>query len=114
MKQSAAKTLGVAALGVAFAAAGAGAASAAPVVPDVASLGPVVSALPLDQLVKTPPATSESVTAAQGALLGGMAAAQPTAEEAARSLTSTDRKDALGAVLDGLPVNSTGLNGVPL
>ena len=34
MKQSAAKTLGVAALGAAFAAAGAGAANAAPAVPD--------------------------------------------------------------------------------
>lgn len=47
MKQSAAKTLGVAALGAAFAAAGAGAANAAPAVPDVTSgLDTVTHALP--------------------------------------------------------------------
>ena len=48
MKQSAAKTLGVAALGAAFAAAGAGAANAAPAVPD--------SSQALDTVTKTLPA----------------------------------------------------------
>ena len=47
MKQSAAKTLGVAALGAAFAATGAGAANAAPAVPDATGmLGSGTSALP--------------------------------------------------------------------
>ncbi|WP_447039475.1 ATP-binding protein [Streptomyces sp. DSM 118878] len=97
MKQSAAKTLGVAALGAAFAVAGAGAASAAPAAPDVPGA-----------------AVLESATAAPGALVGGLRATQPIAEETVRSLTSTDRKRALGAVLHGLPVNGSGLNGVPL
>ncbi|WP_257788578.1 hypothetical protein [Streptomyces alfalfae] len=43
-----------------------------------------------------------------------MAAAQPAAEAAVQSLTSTDRDRALGAVLDGLPVSGSGLNGLPL
>lgn len=117
MKQSAAKTLGVAALGVAFAAAGAGAANAASAAPAPASavLGTVSSALPAGHAAETlPTGTPESVAAGQGALLGGMAAAQPTAEGAVQSLTSTDRDRALGAVLDGLPVNGSGLNGLPL
>ncbi|MEV0124760.1 ATP-binding protein [Streptomyces sp. NPDC050703] len=117
MKQSAAKTLGVAALGVAFAAAGAGAANAAaaPVVPAPAALGTLASALPVGQMADTrPEGGAESVAARQGALLGGMAAARPTAEGAVQSLTSTEREHALGAVLDGLPVNGSGLNGMPL
>ncbi|KUL49017.1 MULTISPECIES: hypothetical protein [unclassified Streptomyces] len=115
MKQSAAKTLGVAALGVAFAAAGAGAANAAPATPAPAVLGAVASALPAGHTAETLPAGApESVAAGQGALLGGMAAAQPAAEAAVQSLTSTDRDRALGAVLDGLPVSGSGLNGLPL
>ena len=54
MKQSAAKTLGVAALGAAFAAAGAGAANAAParrVLPDASqALGTVTQALPVENV----------------------------------------------------------------
>ncbi|MYS27304.1 ATP-binding protein, partial [Streptomyces sp. SID7804] len=50
MKQSAAKTLGVAALGAAFAAAGAGAANAAPALPDAPSLDTVTQAAPAEQL----------------------------------------------------------------
>ncbi|NBE55715.1 ATP-binding protein [Streptomyces boluensis] len=57
MKHSAAKSLGVAALGAAFAAAGAGSASAvAPALPDAAAtVGTVTSALP-EQATKTLPA----------------------------------------------------------
>ncbi|MGC3002898.1 hypothetical protein ACPF8X_32155, partial [Streptomyces sp. G35A] len=51
MKQSAAKTLGVAALGAAFAAVGAGAAQAAPAVPDAGPvLGTVTGAVPAQNL----------------------------------------------------------------
>ncbi|CAL9470748.1 hypothetical protein SUDANB145_02822 [Streptomyces sp. enrichment culture] len=67
MKQSAAKTLGVAALGAAFAAAGAGAANAAPVVPE---LGPTV-----DGVVRTLPATERLTQAAPGAQASGAQAA---------------------------------------
>ncbi|NKI40476.1 ATP-binding protein [Streptomyces physcomitrii] len=54
MKQSAVKTLGVAALGAAFAAVGAGAASAAPATPD--ALGTVTGALDSAEAPKTLPA----------------------------------------------------------
>src|SRR5690348_1396538 len=56
MKQSAAKTLGVAALGAAFAATGAGAANAAPAVPDATGmLGSVTSALPAQNVSQALP-----------------------------------------------------------
>ncbi|EYT84341.1 hypothetical protein CF54_02110, partial [Streptomyces sp. Tu 6176] len=56
MKQSAVKTLGVAALGAAFAAAGAGAANAAPAAPDVGqALGTVSKALPTENVTKALP-----------------------------------------------------------
>ncbi len=56
MKQSAAKTLGVAALGAAFAAVGAGAASAAPALPDATqALGSVTHTLPAENVAKALP-----------------------------------------------------------
>lgn len=68
MKQSAVKTLGVAALGAAFAAAGAGAANAAPAVPDpTGTVGTVTSLLPTGEAAQTLPA-------------GGLNTAQPATE----------------------------------
>lgn len=66
MKQSAAKTLGVAALGAAFAAAGAGAANAAPVAPDAAgsALDTVTRTLPAENLSQAAPAAGAGL--AQG------------------------------------------------
>lgn len=56
MKQSAVKTLGVAALGAAFAAAGAGAASAAPALPDAGSaLNTVTGTLPAEKVAQVLP-----------------------------------------------------------
>ncbi|MFF9895562.1 ATP-binding protein [Streptomyces longispororuber] len=83
MKQSAAKTLGVAALGAAFAALGAGAAHAAPAaVPDPATaLETVTTTLPLDQAAGTLPAGApESLTAGQDTLTSGVSAPGPAVD----------------------------------
>lgn len=106
MKQSAAKTLGVAALGVAFAAAGAGAANAAaPAVPDAAgALGSVTSGLPVEQATSALPAGGpEAVSAAQNALGNGLTAAQPVVQKVA------DGGDPVSGLLGGLPVAGGGL-----
>ncbi|WP_372345939.1 ATP-binding protein [Streptomyces sp. KL116D] len=110
MKQSAAKTLGVAALGVAFAAAGAGAANAAPAVPDAAgALGSVTSAVPLEQAASTLPAGGpEAVSAAHNALGGGLTAAQPVVEKVAEG------GDPVSGLLGGLPTKGLPTQGLPL
>lgn len=62
MKQSAAKSLGVAALGAAFAVAGAGAANAASALPDTAqTLETVTQALPAEQLSQTLPGSGDAL-----------------------------------------------------
>ncbi|GGV02986.1 ATP-binding protein [Streptomyces spectabilis] len=91
MKQSAVKTLGVAALGAAFAAVGAGAANAAPAtVPDPSTaLETVTTTLPLDRAASTLPAGApESLAAGQGALTTGLTAAQPAVENFVGSLST--------------------------
>lgn len=83
MKQSAAKTLGVAALGAAFAAAGAGAATAAPAVPDaLPALDAATQNLPAEKLSGALPEAGQAVATGQQladgptqpvtGLLGGM------------------------------------------
>ncbi|MFF8655088.1 ATP-binding protein [Streptomyces huasconensis] len=138
MKQSAAKTLGVAALGAAFAAAGAGSANAAPGVPDAAAvLGQVTSALPLEQAAKTLPAGSpEAVAAGKSVLAGGLKAAGNADRAAAAAQADDGRDDRKGGrgdgrsggksagkpkpasplpnLLGGVPLGGTGLNGLPL
>ncbi|GHE45414.1 hypothetical protein GCM10018785_13940 [Streptomyces longispororuber] len=89
MKQSAAKTLGVAALGAAFAALGAGAAHAAPatVADPATTLETVTTTLPLDQAAGTLPAGApESLTAGQDALTSGVAAPGPAVDHLVPSL----------------------------
>ncbi|MCX4724292.1 ATP-binding protein [Streptomyces sp. NPDC090052] len=80
MKQSAAKTLGVAVLGAAFAATAAGTASASvvPVTPDVTgTLGSVTSTLPLDQVTsKIPAGKGNSVQSGQHTVGGAKRALQ--------------------------------------
>ncbi|NUO46124.1 MAG: ATP-binding protein [Streptomyces sp.] len=118
MKQSAAKTLGVAALGAAFAAAGAGAASAAPAVPDASqALDTVTKTLPAENVAQALPGAGEALSQAQPALGAGLAAAQPAAE---RVLADGPTAPVAG-LLGGLPVgkvlpggSGTGLNGLPL
>lgn len=125
MKQSAAKTLGVAALGAAFAAAGAGAANAAPAgVPDpAAALGPVSSVVPVGGLT----GATESLSAGQSALDSGVKAAAPTVAQAAPQLLGDKTSRAAAAkpkpkkpaspvsgLLGGLPLGGSGVNGLPL
>ncbi|WP_149827744.1 ATP-binding protein [Streptomyces tailanensis] len=116
MKQSAAKTLGVAALGVAFAAAGAGAANAAPGVPGAPdpsqALGTVSQALPLDNVSQTLPGATGTVDQGQRALGAGLEAAHPAVAEGPAA--------PVGGLLGGIPVGQTlpteglGANGLPL
>ncbi|MFG2499769.1 ATP-binding protein [Streptomyces sp. NPDC048441] len=112
MKQSAAKTLGVAALGAAFAVAGAGAANAAPSVPDPSdTLGTAASTLPLDEVSKALPAGGpEALAASQSALGSGVQAAEPTVNK----LASGDAGP-VASLLGGLPVSDAlPLQGLPV
>lgn len=111
MKQSAAKTLGVAALGAAFAVAGAGAANAAPVDPDpTQALGAVTQELPVgnvapglpgagEALAQVQPAVTTATGAADAAQLTGLLGGLPVAQ----GLPGTD------AVTGGLPVSPDAL-----
>jgi hypothetical protein len=104
MKHSAAKSLGVAALGVAFAAAGAGGASAVvPGVPDAAStVGTVASTLPVESVSKALPAGgTQFLTSGQNALAGGLPSAQ----------APTDGGDPVSGLLGGLSVQGLPLGG---
>ncbi|MGX1672106.1 ATP-binding protein [Streptomyces sp. NPDC055400] len=100
MKQSAVKTLGVAALGAAFAAAGAGAASAAPALPDAGSaLDTVTSTLPAGQVAQVLPAGStESLAQGQKAIGGGL-------NTAAEKVLPTDGSSPVSGLIGGLPVH---------
>ncbi|MEW1924726.1 ATP-binding protein [Streptomyces sp. NPDC088360] len=112
MKQSAAKTLGVAALGAAFAAAGAGAANAAPALPDASGLlGSAASALPTNQVAENLPAGGpEAVAAGQSALGSTLEASAPTVAALGEGVKdASDRgKPAAGDPVSGL------LGGLPL
>ncbi|MER6328640.1 ATP-binding protein [Streptomyces sp. NPDC014983] len=101
MKQSAAKTLGVAALGAAFAAVGAGAAHAAPAAPDAT------------QVAKALPGAVQGLTQEHGAVASGVAAAQPAVQRVlAQGPTGLLGGLPLGST--GLPTNGMGVNGLPL
>ncbi|WP_055714437.1 hypothetical protein [Streptomyces torulosus] len=119
MKQSAAKTLGVAALGAAIAAAGAGAANAAPSVPAAPdasqAVGTVTRSLPVENVSKTLPGGG-AVTQGQRALGAGLESAQP----AVANVLAEGPTAPVGGLLGGLPVGKTlptkglGVNGLPL
>ncbi|MEU7071164.1 hypothetical protein AB0B30_20530 [Streptomyces narbonensis] len=120
MKQSAAKKLGVAALGAAFAVTAAGTASAASSLPlDADALGTVTKAVPLgDGLTTLPDGAGESLAAGQGALGQGLDQGVKTLPAAAGQATQNLPLDAaagglgatpLGGLLGGLP-----LGGLPL
>ncbi|ARF74800.1 hypothetical protein ACIOD0_17930 [Kitasatospora albolonga] len=98
MKKSAAKTLGVAALGAAFAAAAAGSASAAPALPLDSAAGVLpVSTTALETLAAS--AQSAPVQDTVGKVLGGDA---------------TDAAAPVTALLGGLPTQGLSANGIPL
>ncbi|KOV91698.1 ATP-binding protein [Streptomyces sp. NRRL B-1140] len=111
MKQSAAKTLGVAALGAAFAAAGAGAADAAPALPDPArTLETVTAAAPAEQLSPALPGGAGEVLGQGQTLAGtGLAAAQPVAGQ----LLAQGPAGPAAKLLGGLPTKGLPVNGLP-
>ncbi|MFJ3665996.1 ATP-binding protein [Streptomyces sp. NPDC090106] len=118
MKQSAVKTLGVAALGAAFAAVGAGAANAAPAVPDATqALDTVTKTLPAENVAKALPGAGEALAQAQPAVTTSLAAAQPAVQQV---LADGPTKPVAG-LLGGLPVgealpgaSTLPVNGIPL
>ncbi|MDH2391870.1 ATP-binding protein [Streptomyces sp. HNM0663] len=114
MKQSAAKTLGVAALGAAFAAAAAGAAAAEPAaLPDSAtSLDTVTKMLPVGEVAPVQEVASKLPAGANESLAGSAMNLPATAEAAAtRTLPTDHAHDPVSSLLG--PV-SQGAGGVPL
>ncbi|GHI92377.1 MULTISPECIES: hypothetical protein [Streptomyces] len=120
MKQSAAKTLGVAALGAAFAAAGAGAASAAPQLPDTAqTVDSVVGAVPAETVSQVAPGAGNVLEQGRRISHTGLTAAQPVVEElVAEQLNEGPTEPAAkllgGLPTQGLPTQGLGVNGLPL
>jgi hypothetical protein len=117
MKQSAAKTLGVAALGAAFAAAGAGAADAAPAVPDAGrALGTVTQSLPAQNVSEALPVAAKVLAQGQNAVGTGLAAAQPATEQLLSGGPAGPARDLIGGLPAGqaLPGQGVGLNGLPI
>lgn len=105
MKQSAVKTLGVAALGAAFAATAAGSAAAAPSVPDAgAALGLVTHTLPLDEVTDQLPSGTE------GALTAGRSSLGTIQQSVPMALTAVQASPAAG-LLGGLPIQGAPLGG---
>ncbi|WP_228979802.1 ATP-binding protein [Streptomyces sp. DH12] len=97
MKQSAAKTLGVAALGAAFAASAAGSASALTSVPTAPVLRTVTSAVPVAETVsQLPGGAGETAAVTQGALDTVISAAPP--------IPVDTPADPVIGLLGGLPV----------
>ncbi|MFI1013761.1 ATP-binding protein [Streptomyces sp. NPDC020965] len=119
MKQSAAKTLGAAALGAAFAVGAAGAASAEPAaLPDSAtSLDTITGLVPAQGLLKKLPAGGpETVAGVQAALIESAATLPGTLQTAGqRALAPESPTEVVTALLGGLPVDSLtkGLPAVP-
>ncbi|MHC3468180.1 ATP-binding protein [Streptomyces sp. 7R007] len=118
MKQSAAKTLGVAALGAAIAAAGAGAATAASGLPNATgALNNATKALPAENLSHAVPGAGETAAHSKDALESGLATVQPVASQ----VLADGPTGPVAGLLGGLPVGQTGLpthglpvNGLPL
>ncbi|OIJ91199.1 ATP-binding protein [Streptomyces colonosanans] len=111
MKQSAAKTLGVAALGAAFAAAGAGVAGAAPAVPDVPGMNTARHAMPPGNVAQVLPGAGEVVSQGQKAVGTAVTAARPAAQ---RVVTQPTAGLLGGLPVKGLPTHGLPVNGIPL
>ncbi|MER6567082.1 ATP-binding protein [Streptomyces sp. NPDC001093] len=116
MKHSAVRTLGVAALGAAFAAVGAGAANAAPAVPDATPpLDTVSRTLPAGDAGIAQPGTTDALSRGQDALGAGMAAAQPAVENALQGGATGPVHSRLGGLpVQGAPVHGLPVNGIAL
>ncbi|MFJ8312687.1 MULTISPECIES: ATP-binding protein [unclassified Streptomyces] len=114
MKQSA-KTLGVVALGAAFAAAAAGTASAAPALPHVGALSGVTAATPFGTVDKALPAAPESSTGQQqkgGTSKGGTSKSGISRSGTTKTVTSTSgtNSDPVTGLLGGLPAGPVASN----
>lgn len=110
MKRSA-QTLGVAALGAAFAAAGSSAASAAPALPDATGApGPVSRLAPVQEVATTLPAGAPQSLAAGQAAVTKSAAVLPGAlqQTAGKALTSDDAAAPVTGLLGGLKTGELG------
>ncbi|MBJ6640057.1 ATP-binding protein [Streptomyces sp. DHE7-1] len=110
MKQSAAKTLGVAALGAAFAAVGAGAAEAAPAAPVAApqALDSVTTALPAQNV-------GQALAQGQGALGTGGTTAQPVVGNVLAGGPTAPLAGLLGGLpLQSMPTQGVAVNGLPI
>ncbi|MBQ1093991.1 ATP-binding protein [Streptomyces sp. B93] len=117
MKQSAAKSLGVAALGAAFAAAGAGAANAAPDLAGVSNqaLDTVTRTLPAENVERAVPGSSQALAQGQRVLGTGITAAQPAVQQLLAEGPTGPAAALLGGLpTQGLPVKGTPVNGLPL
>ncbi|MFI6939502.1 ATP-binding protein [Streptomyces sp. NPDC050418] len=109
MKQSA-KVLGVAALGAAFAAAGASTASAAPALPDpTQAVGSLTQGLPVAGLAGNLPGATEAMGAGQNAVTGGLSAAQPAVGK-----TLPADADPVSGLLGGLPTGGLPTGALPV
>lgn len=120
MKQSAARTLGVAALGAAFAAAGTGAATAAPQLPDAAqTVDSVARTLPAETVSQVAPGAGNALEQGRRISHTGLTVAQPVveqlvAEQVAEGPTEPVAKLLGGVPLKGLPTQGLPVNGLPL
>ncbi|MFD8203774.1 ATP-binding protein [Streptomyces sp. NPDC003470] len=108
MKQSAVKTLGVAALGAAFAAAGAGAASAAPQLPDAAgTVDSVARTLPTEAVSTVAPGTGTRLEQGRRMAGTGLAATQPVVEQTLGGKPADGPAGPAAGLLGGLPTART-------
>ncbi|MFI6205760.1 ATP-binding protein [Streptomyces sp. NPDC051041] len=115
MKQSAVRTLGVAALGAAFAAAGAGAANAAPALPDAAqTLGTVTQALPAETVTQAVPGGSAALEQGQGTAEAALTTVQPVAEQVLAERLSQIPVQPVAELLGGLPAHGLPVTGLPV
>ncbi|ANJ09177.1 ATP-binding protein [Streptomyces parvulus] len=115
MKQSAAKTLGVAALGAAFAAAGAGAATAAPELPDTAqTVDSVARTLPAETVSQVAPGAGNVLEQGRRIAGTGLTAAQPVAEQVLAEQLSEGPTEPVAKLLGGVPVQGLPTQGLPV
>ncbi|MER6913784.1 hypothetical protein ABT354_19115 [Streptomyces sp. NPDC000594] len=118
MKHSAARSLGAAALGAAFAAAAAGTACAAPPpapsLEEVTSLDAVTSVVPVQKVVSKLPAGAPQTlhgvrSSAQSALVEGASTVPGTLSTATtRAMAPGASQEVLSSLLGGLPVGELG------
>ena len=115
MKQSAVKTLGVAALGAAFAAAGAGAATAAPELPDTAqTVDSVTRLLPAETVTQVAPGAANGLEQGRRVSGTGLTVAQPVVEQVVAEQLAEGPTGPAAKLLGGVPVQGAPTKGLPV